>query len=357
MAYPAGRLENRVREERQARGWSQDQVAARAGLSRTEVSAIETGRVIPSTAAALALARAFGVPLETLFRLGHASWEDAAWAWPPGEERRYWLAEVGERVLRYPVESSLAGAVAHDGVVEVSGGTETPAAGARAQADPSRTLVVAGCDPSIGLLRDVLWQRSGVRLLPFARSSARALELLRSGVVHVAGVHLGDDAVDNASVARAVLGPGCQVIHAARWTEGVALAPGLRLRSIPAAVRARLRWVGREEGSGARRLQDALFDGRRVSGARTRTAADHRGVVETIRSGWAQAGVCVRLAAAEAGLDFLAAREEDYDLCVAAELADDPRIVALFDALRSHAYARLLGELPGYDSRRTGERV
>ena len=54
-------LTNRVKTSRLARGWSQDDLAARAGIFRAGVSAIETERLVPSTAAALALAAAPGV--------------------------------------------------------------------------------------------------------------------------------------------------------------------------------------------------------------------------------------------------------------------------------------------------------
>ena len=362
------RFTNRVREERARHGWSQDELAARSRLSRAEVSAVETGRVVPSTAAALALAGALGRGVEDLFALSPGWRRDEAWAWSPGRERRYWVAMVGGRVLRFPVESTAVGTLPHDGVAgsaantRVDAGRTPHASGVAlrrdagsAWTDPRRTLVVAGCDPAIGLLSALL-ERSGIRLLPLVRSSRRALDLLAQGVVHVAGVHLGDGAVGNAHVVDAVLGAGYRRVHVARWTEGLALAPGLSHRTIPSAVRARLRWVGREEGSGARRCLDLILEGRaaRPEGY-TYTASDHRGVVETIRTGWAQAGVCVQLAAEEGGLAFLPARHEDYDLCFAEEVRDDPRVVALLDALRTRAFARILGDLPGYDSRLTGE--
>ena len=63
------RLENDVRAYRDRLGWSQDELARRSGLSRAGISAIETGRLVPSTGAALALARAFGCTVEDLFRL------------------------------------------------------------------------------------------------------------------------------------------------------------------------------------------------------------------------------------------------------------------------------------------------
>jgi molybdate-binding protein len=53
-------------------------------------------------------------------------------------------------------------------------------------------------------------------------------------------------------------------------------------------------------------------------------ARDHRGVAVAIRSGNAQAGIAVRLAADEAGLNFVALHQEDDELCYRDEL--EPRL-------------------------------
>jgi molybdate-binding protein len=144
-------------------------------------------------------------------------------------------------------------------------------------------------------------------------------------------------------------------VHVARWTEGVALARGLGHGTVDSAVSGQLRWVGREDGSGARRCLDMIMGGRTpLPEGYERTASDHRGVVETIRTGWAQAGVCVELAAEEGGLEFLPVRREDYDLCFPSALRDDVRITALLDVIRSTAFRTALGDLPGYSTVRTG---
>ena len=66
-------------------------------------------------------------------------------------------------------------------------------------------------------------------------------------------------------------------------------------------------------------------------------------------------GVCVRLVSADAGLEFLSVRDETYDICFSSESAGDPRVQALIGVVRSEAYRRQLGELPGYDTRQAGE--
>ncbi len=88
-------LENEVRASRIRLGWSQEELASRSGVSRAGISAIETGRLVPSTAAALALAAALGTTVEALFRLPgtRPRIEGEGWAWsPPSRPCRYWRA-------------------------------------------------------------------------------------------------------------------------------------------------------------------------------------------------------------------------------------------------------------------------
>src|SRR5947209_583539 len=120
MARGGRTLSNSVRDRREGRGWSQGELARRAGLSRAGVSAVETGRLVPSAAAALALAAALGVRVEDLFALAPScpAAEPPSWAWgpPAGAPGRYWRAEVAGRTLLYPAEPTALGVVPHDGV-------------------------------------------------------------------------------------------------------------------------------------------------------------------------------------------------------------------------------------------------
>ena len=343
---------SRLQEHRQARGWSQDELAGRSALSRAAISAIELGRVVPSTAAALALARVFGCRVEDLFILGTAkSAGQPLWAWPPtADPCRFWCAEVSGNPWLYPAERTFVGAVAADGTLR---GTTYEW---HMRADSKQTLVLAGCDPAVGLLAAEL-AGCGVRLLPFIRSSRQALDLLHRGVVHVAGIHLQDDHAPsgNEKAARESLGGNVSLLRIARWEEGIALGSGTGARTVRQAITGNLRWVGREPGSGARRCLDALLKNQaRLPKGYHHIASDHVAVVETIRSGWAEAGVCVRLPAQEGGLSFLRVREEDYDLCFRRDLEHDPRIQSLLRRVRGRAFRHALGELPGYDSSETG---
>ncbi|HXY34224.1 MAG TPA: substrate-binding domain-containing protein [Planctomycetaceae bacterium] len=338
----------RVRNERVRRGWSQIELARRAGISRAAVSAIEIDRLTPSVTAALALAGCFGCSVEELFG-SRGSVRSPEWAWEPrGSKVRYWRAEVDGRILSYPIEEPVRTEYAHDGVF--AEGTDR----CLANDSPSRTLVVACCDPAAGLLASQFARAAGMRMIVLGRCSSAALKLLAEGRVHAAGIHLcgAGGRSGNATVVARELRKPAGLLRIARWEEGIAFRSQHQRSTLRDLLRQRIQWVGREPGSGAEQCQKQLLGSRRSP---SRVARDHRGVAEALRSGWADAGVCLRLASEEAGLNFLSVRLEDYDLVFAKDLQDDPRIQALVRVVRSADYRRLLGDLPGYDAAQTGE--
>lgn len=343
---------NRVKRYRLDRDWSQAELARRAGISRAAVSAIEINRLVPSVAAGLSLASVLNCSVEDLFgpdRVDPAS--ATVWAWSPSQEPcRFWQAAVGGRMILYPVETTAAGVLEHDGVYQ--GG----AIHFRRRFAPEKTVVIACCDPAAGLLAAEINKQAGLRVIVLPRSSRQALSLLSRGLVHVAGVHLSTSQKPNGNSAAVhdALGQGCRLLRVARWQEGLALSPGSGVGSIHAALRAKLRWVGRQPGSGARQCLDELLGHRPPP---RRTAHDHRGVADAIRAGWADAGVCLRIVSEEAGLPFFTVREEIYELCFATENESDPRLHALKDAVRSTSYRKLLEDLPGYDPAECGELI
>ena len=60
-------MKNRVRELRQAQGWSQTELGERLGVSRQTVHAIENDRYDPSLPLAFTIAATFGLPIEQIF--------------------------------------------------------------------------------------------------------------------------------------------------------------------------------------------------------------------------------------------------------------------------------------------------
>lgn len=60
-------MENRIRDMRDARGLSQEELAAAVDVSRQTIISLEKGRYDPSIALAHRLARHFGLSIEELF--------------------------------------------------------------------------------------------------------------------------------------------------------------------------------------------------------------------------------------------------------------------------------------------------
>jgi len=339
-----------VAERRRARDWSQDELAVRADIPRSSVSAIEAGRLTPSVTAALAVAGALECSVEELFGAGGKSADDTIqWAWKPRTEPcRYWEAEVGRQRLMYPVEALPGSTFAHDGICRQGVMHE------RAACDGGQTLVLAGCDPAAGLMAAEYAAASSFRLLAFSRGGRTALELLRQGAVHVAALHRSttEYPARNAETARERLGGGYRLLRCADWEEGIALPANNHARSVSACARDIRRWAMREPGSSARECLDELLVKPRTS---SHVVTSHAAVAEVVRSGWAEAGVCVRICAEDSGLHFLPVRKESLDLCFSASMERDPRVQALIRLLRSRSYRHLIDELPGYDAIRTGE--
>jgi molybdate-binding protein/DNA-binding XRE family transcriptional regulator len=340
---------NPVQTRRLAKEWSQAELAERAGISRAAVSAIEGERLSPSVATALALATVFECSVEELFgRGGISKSHGSQWAWQPrGESSRYWEAEIGHRRLLYPVEAMNLNPTPHDGVWQDGVLHDSGSAA-------ETTLVMASCDPAAGLLSAEYFRASGFRLLVFPRGGRAALELLRQKLVHVAGLHYStEDAPErNAETARTQFASDCRLLRVAKWESGIALAADNRSRSAESVARRPLRWAARESGSAARECLDELLGSRRFSG---RKVSGHAAVAEAVHAGWAEAGVCVRFSAAEAGLNFLPVRKETLDLCFPTAFQHDRRLQALVRLLRGRACRRLISDLPGYDARHTGE--
>jgi putative molybdopterin biosynthesis protein len=121
----------RLRLARQARGFSQQQLAGMAGVSRQAVSAVESGLSDPSLRVALALARALGTTVEEMFGQVTPTLQVAARpvAQLAGEGARVMLAPMGDGFVALP----LAGAtVSRAGFLPVGGlaaGRSAPATG------------------------------------------------------------------------------------------------------------------------------------------------------------------------------------------------------------------------------------
>jgi putative transcriptional regulator len=67
--YMSLKIVNRVKELRIASGWTQEQLAQAAGVSRQSINSIERNRYVPSLELALMFARIFARPTDEIFHL------------------------------------------------------------------------------------------------------------------------------------------------------------------------------------------------------------------------------------------------------------------------------------------------
>ncbi len=352
-----------VRAQREARGYSQQALAERIGLSRQSLSAIEAGRVSPAVDIALRLAEALGTSVERLFGPRQAQLLHAVAA-RPELTGRVALTEVAGRWVAHPLAGANARLAADAVVVERSGAqlAVEPLSGLE---QARANLIVMGCALALGLLAERLNGRPGPgRCLWLPSSSGAALEALARGEVQLAGVHLvdGSTGADNVvDVRRQLPSTPVTLVTLARWEAGLVTRPGepRAIRHPRELARRGLRVVTREPGSGARRLLDRTLREVGVSaprGERWVQAPGHLEVAQLVALGAADVGVATRDAAISHGLGFVPLAEERYDLVVPTELLADARVRRLLEVLTSRELRRELTEL-GYDVRGAGDTV
>ncbi len=63
------KIENHIKALRIEKGWTQEELARQAGVSRQSINSIERNKYIPSLPLAIKIARIFESNVETLFQL------------------------------------------------------------------------------------------------------------------------------------------------------------------------------------------------------------------------------------------------------------------------------------------------
>jgi putative molybdopterin biosynthesis protein len=373
----------RLRLARQARGFSQQQLAGMAGVSRQAVSAVEAGHSDPSLRVALALARALGTGVEELFGPSEPQPEvQARQVAPVGPVgARVSLAPVGDTFVALPLAGptatragflpagGVAGPLPPDGSTASRPGDLGGADRLRAVrpiGPPRPTLVAAGCDPALPLLEMPLALLDPpVSFTWWPCGSREALRLAAAGLVHVAGAHLRGPGgeYNTGPAAERLRRQGAEVIGFCSWREGLVLRPGLsgKITGLADVARRGLRLVNREEGAEARYVLDRelarlSLDPAALPGYQT-AAAGHLQVAAAIAAGLADAGVASEPAALAYGLGFVPLAAEHSDLVVPAAAAGGREVAGLLKVLSSRWLLDQLASIPGYDPARCGEHI
>jgi transcriptional regulator with XRE-family HTH domain/molybdate-binding protein len=327
----------RIRRRRQQLGLSLSETARRAGISRQALLAIEQGRM-PRADTAVRLAQVLGTTAEDLL----APDRDPVFV---GSRTRWARWALVRQLTLFGVEGLQAD-------VQVTGQGLTPLPQAR---PPERVVVVAGCDPALPIIAD--WM---ARLHPgwwcdvWPCPSQEALTLLRTGCVHVAGIHLHHPSGYNRPWATDI--PGAMGIHAVTWRSGLVG----RVREDLEAWEAHWtsgRMILRQPGSEARALAErrALGAGLARPEATAPEAHSHLQAARWVANGRAPVAIATEAAAAAYGLEFAPWAEEPFDWVTDAE--PTPATDRLLATLTHPLVRASLAELPGYMLQGIGQRL
>lgn len=383
-AEPASNIENRLRSLRTAKGLSQGALASMAGITRQAIYAIEANQYLPTTAVALRLAGALDCRVEDLFSLvssGEVIEGDLTGPLQPAADTalvRVKVALVGDRMVVRPVAALgevLNYTVPADGLMirsPVSSG-RSERTGTRVQVQLLRDrravegeIAVAGCDPAIFLAGEYLRRRrDSTTVVGWTMGSAAALEALKRGEVHVAGLHLVDEKSGESNLPylrRHLKGDGFTVVTFAIWEEGLLVPSGSPkgIREVAALARKDIVLVNREPGSGARLLLDRKLSEAGIKASQVkgyhRIVGSHFDVARLIAEGQADTGISVRSAARLLGLDFIPLQKERYDLVVPTSyLSTHPGLANLLDTIVSRRFRAEIEALGGYETNETGK--
>lgn len=328
---------SRIRAARERAGLTQADLAARAGVTRQLLGAVESGRHAPAVGAALRLAGALGASVEELFAPDPGA-VAAVLDRPLAEGAPVRVGRVGDRLVAAPLADLMAGEggwAAADGVVRGAAIELLPGA-------DDGALVAVGCDPVLGTI-EALLDRGGLRRLVAVRgTTGTALGALAGGRAHAALVHGPEDALPEppAPVRR---------LHLARWRVGVAVAAGARAGSLDAVLAGAVPLVRREASASS---QQALERAARASGTPALpdgpVADGHIDAARRAAFGGC-AAVTFEPAARAAGLRFLPLETHRVELWIDARWADHPGARALGDLIGSAAFRRRAALMDGYE--------
>lgn len=327
-----------IRALRESRGWSQTELAERAGVTRQLIGAVETGRHSPNVAAAIGLARALDVTVEYLFEAEPRQCTDVLGnVVPPGTPLA--TARVGEQFVSVPVAHGLQSS-------ESWGVADAVANGACVSWLPGGSgggLVVAGCDPVLGLIAGLMARMSSHRLVTVHASTGRAVEALAAGRVHGVFVHAPSGEMPTPPVP-------VRRWHVSSWQVGLASGQRGGLASVAELAEGRPHVVQRDPSAGSQR---ALVRALRAVGSDEMLPGPigdgHVDVARRVSQGGGRAGVTMEAAARAFGLGFLPLEEHLVEFWLDERWASFPAAIAMVELLSGAALASRVVLLGGYD--------
>jgi len=215
-------------------------------------------------------------------------------------------------------------------------------------------LVTGSHDPVLDHLAELV-RREHVELHSNHVGSMGGLIALKRNDCHAAPIHLlapnGDYNIP--FLEKYLPREEVSLICVAGREQGIVSREGFSLEDLPGRS-----FINRQKGSGTRMLLDHELKLRGISKDEIpgydREATTHIGVALAVKTGEADAGLCVYSAAHALGLPFVPVAQERYEIAIRREHMEDPRIHAIVSAIRSPQFKEVLNNLGGYDDSITG---
>jgi len=371
-------VRSNLAELRAKRGLGAAELAAKVGVSRQTVYAIEAGTYVPNTAVSLKLARSLDTTVEELFQIepevqapdevAEATLLGDTQSMAVGQPLR--LCGVDGNLVAVAPESGGWGLPSVDAVLlePVRNGKSAAKAKVRILGDKWRKttrILIAGCDPSVSILAQSL-QAQGCELVVAFENSSRSVEFLRDGLVHIAGTHLvykATGVADLSPITKMFGRNSVAVFSYAIWEEGLVTAQDnpKRIVGIADLARKSVRFTNREVGAGCRRLLDDLLRKHGISPKQVKgyeqITAGHLPAARLVQSGKVDCCISTQAVARALALDFIPLARKPYHLVIRNAQLNHPPIQTLLSTLEHATFRREVESCTGYSMRTAGDRL
>jgi DNA-binding XRE family transcriptional regulator/molybdate-binding protein len=326
-----------LRERRAQCGLTQTELAVRAGVSRQLIAAVEAGRNTPGVDAALRLARALASTVEELFAeqprgvvaaLGGRLRDDAPLR----------VGRVGDVLVAAELAdhgTAGAGWAKPDGVLNA--GMLRLFAG-----DRPAGIVVAGCDPALGVAEAMLAGLGACSLLAISAPTGTAVRALQRGRTHVAVVHGLPSQLPKPPVP-------VRRWHLARWQVGLAVSPKVRNRSFEGVLHSNVPVAQRDPQAGSQQAFERAKDAAGIDTRRPGPRAAGHIAAARIAATLDCAAVTTEAAARAFGLRFIALEEHTVQIWIDERWLEHPGVGTLGQLLSTRAFTERVAQFGGYD--------
>ncbi|MBM4349444.1 MAG: molybdopterin biosynthesis protein [Deltaproteobacteria bacterium] len=230
------------------------------------------------------------------------------------------------------------------------------------------TVVMVGShDLTLDLLANLLGNYyPPIFLSSHSAGSLGGILALKSGICHIAGLHLLDPDTGeyNFSYIRNYLkGIEVKIFNLVHREQGLIVQRKnpKGLKGLVDLLREDIFFINRQKGSGTRILLDHELRGLSIDPGQIKgyekEEFTHMAVASLVASGIADAGLGILPASRAMNLDFIPVTKERYDLVIPSIHVGDEKIGKVIETVRSKKFKEEVLRMGGYDVSRTGEEL